>query len=90
MSRRTGIRLIRTLVALPALWVAAAVSAAAAAPAGQMTWAVHITLAPRWLDPGDNEGAITPFLTLYAVRRPPQADAGYSAPYEDLRLKTTP
>jgi peptide/nickel transport system substrate-binding protein len=69
MSRRTRIRLIRTLVvlALPALWVAAAVSAAAAAPAGQMTWAVHITLAPRWLDPGDNEGAITPFLTLDAV-----------------------
>ena len=69
MSRRTRIRLTRTLVilALPALWAATGVSAAAAAPAGQMTWAVHITLAPRWLDPGDNEGAITPFLTLYAV-----------------------
>ncbi len=69
MSRRTRIRLTRTLVilALPALWAAAVVSAAAAAPTGQMTWAVHITLAPRWLDPSDNEGAITPFLTLYAV-----------------------
>src|SRR5690349_14388195 len=32
-----------------------------------MTWAVHFTLAPRWLDPGDSEGTITPFLTLYAV-----------------------
>src|SRR4029077_6926966 len=40
---------------------------AAPAPTGQMTWAVHFTLAPRWLDPGDSEGSITPFLTLYAV-----------------------
>jgi peptide/nickel transport system substrate-binding protein len=32
-----------------------------------MTWAVHFTLAPRWLDPAESEGTITPFLTLYAV-----------------------
>src|SRR4030095_12099937 len=25
------------------------------------------TLAPRWLDPAESEGSITPFLTLYAV-----------------------
>jgi peptide/nickel transport system substrate-binding protein len=37
------------------------------APAGQVSWAVHFTLAPRWLDPAENEGTITPFLTLYAV-----------------------
>ena len=36
-------------------------------PSGQVTWAVHFTLAPRWLDPAENEGTITPFLTLYAV-----------------------
>jgi peptide/nickel transport system substrate-binding protein len=36
-------------------------------PAGQMTFAVHFTLAPRWLDPAESEGSITPFLTLYAV-----------------------
>ncbi len=40
---------------------------AAAPPAGQMTWAVRFTLAPRWLDPAESEGSITPFLTLYAV-----------------------
>ncbi len=40
---------------------------AASPPAGQMTWAVHFTLAPRWLDPAESEGTITPFLTLYAV-----------------------
>ena len=40
---------------------------AASPPVGQMTWAVHFTLAPRWLDPAESEGTITPFLTLYAV-----------------------
>src|SRR5262245_38810306 len=34
---------------------------------GQMTWAFHITIAPRWLDPGDTESAITPFMVLYAL-----------------------
>ena len=33
----------------------------------RMTWAVHITIAPRWLDPGDTETAITPFMVLYAL-----------------------
>jgi len=40
---------------------------AGAAPEGQMSWAVHVTLAPRWLDPGETESAITPFMVLYAV-----------------------
>ena len=34
---------------------------------GQMTWAVHVTLAPRWLDPVETESAITPFMVLYAI-----------------------
>ena len=46
----------------------------AAAPTGQMTWAVHFTLAPRWLDPG-------PRVEEAALTLP------YSAPYEDVRLK---
>ena len=32
-----------------------------------MAFAVHFTLAPRWLDPAESEGSITPFLALYAV-----------------------
>ena len=35
--------------------------AAAAAPEGTMTWGVDITLASRWLDPGETEGIATPF-----------------------------
>ena len=41
--------------------------AADPAPGGQLTFAVHFTLAPRWLDPAESEGSITPFLALYAV-----------------------
>jgi hypothetical protein len=42
-------------------------SQAVAAPEGTMTWGVHITLASRWLDPGETEGIATPFMVLYAL-----------------------
>jgi peptide/nickel transport system substrate-binding protein len=63
-------RLIGVFVVIALQTCLAAVGSAqpgGSAPAGQMTWAVHFTLAPRWLDPGESEGSITPFLTLYAV-----------------------
>src|SRR5438067_3724775 len=41
--------------------------AQAAAPDGQLIWAVHVSLAPVWFDPGDVSGIITPFLVLYAL-----------------------
>ena len=28
---------------------------------------VHVTLAARWLDPGDTEAFISPFMVLYAI-----------------------
>jgi peptide/nickel transport system substrate-binding protein len=37
------------------------------APTGQMTWAVHITLAPTWFDPAETGALITPYLCLYAL-----------------------
>jgi len=37
------------------------------APSGQMTWAVHFSLAPTFFDPGETTGIITPFLVLYAL-----------------------
>src|SRR5881396_2408457 len=40
---------------------------AAAAPEGQLTIAVHVSLAPAWFDPAETPGVITPFLTLYAL-----------------------
>src|SRR5438093_821639 len=46
---------------------AAGTSPAAAAPEGQMTWAVHFALAPTWFDPAETSGIITPYVVLYAL-----------------------
>src|SRR2546422_6968982 len=40
---------------------------AAAAPEGQLTWGVHISLAPTWFDPAETQGIITPFMVMYAI-----------------------
>ncbi len=34
---------------------------------GQLTWAVHISLAPTWFDPAETPGIVTPFMMLYAL-----------------------
>ena len=47
--------------------VALAPARAADAPAGQMTWALHFTLAPTLYEPAETPGLITPFLVLYAL-----------------------
>jgi len=41
--------------------------AATAAPEGQLTWGVHISLAPTWFDPAETQGIITPFMVMYAI-----------------------
>jgi peptide/nickel transport system substrate-binding protein len=53
------------VIALAAL--ALGTGSAAAAPEGTLTYGVHITLASRWLDPGEAEGIATPFMVLYAL-----------------------
>jgi peptide/nickel transport system substrate-binding protein len=56
------------LTALPLVaLVVALVSPAAAAPEGQITWGIHITLAPIWFDPADHPGQITPYMMLYGL-----------------------
>src|SRR5499425_3783081 len=47
--------------------IAAAPEVRSEAPAGQMTWAVHVSLAPTWFDPAETSGIITPFMVLYAL-----------------------
>jgi peptide/nickel transport system substrate-binding protein len=32
-----------------------------------MTWAIHVTIAPSWLDPAETTGIITQFMFLYAL-----------------------
>src|SRR5262245_59004006 len=34
---------------------------------GQMTWGVHVSLAPTWFDPAETPGIGTPFMILYAL-----------------------
>ncbi len=59
----------RDVFALAALGLVAGAPrfASAAAPAGQLTWGIHTTLAPAWLDPAETPGFITPFMELYAL-----------------------
>jgi peptide/nickel transport system substrate-binding protein len=40
---------------------------AAAAPSGQLTWAVHVSVAPTFFDPAETPGVISPFMILYAL-----------------------
>jgi peptide/nickel transport system substrate-binding protein len=55
------------LTVLVALLLAAVPGPSASAADGQMSFAAHVTLAPRWLDPAETESAITPFMVLYAL-----------------------
>ena len=40
---------------------------AQAKPEGEMRWALYVTLAPVWFDPGEVLGLLTPFWVLYAI-----------------------
>jgi peptide/nickel transport system substrate-binding protein len=59
----------RELLVLTALGLGAGVPglARAAGPHGQLTWGVHVSLAPTWFDPAETSGIITPYLVLYAL-----------------------
>jgi peptide/nickel transport system substrate-binding protein len=59
----------RAMLALSALGVAilGRSTAAVASTDGQLTWGVHVSLAPTWFDPAETPGIITPFLLLYAL-----------------------
>jgi peptide/nickel transport system substrate-binding protein len=54
-------------LALTLAWTGPAATRAAAAPEGQMTWGVHVSLAPTWFDPAETPGIITPFMLMYAL-----------------------
>ena len=66
VATRTGWRLSLLPLMLAAL-VALGSRPADAAPEGQLTWGVHITLAPTWFDPAEASGMITPFMVYYAL-----------------------
>src|SRR6201998_1675 len=59
----------RDFLALTALGLVAGVpgSSFAAGAQGQLTWGVHVSLAPTWFDPAETPGMITPYMVLYAL-----------------------
>ena len=59
-------RHVIALLAL-ALMVSAPGPSSAAKPEGQLTWGVHISLAPTWFDPAETPAMITPFMVMYAL-----------------------
>src|SRR2546428_62212 len=74
LSRRRSMRLVVLVLVFLAVLVSATPGGAADAPVGrsdapvgQVTWAVHISLAPTWFDPAETPGIGTPFMILYAL-----------------------
>lgn len=66
MTARSG-RSLLALTLLSLLALIAFAAPAAAAPEGQLVWAVHTTLAPTYFDPAEMSGIITPFMIYYAL-----------------------
>ena len=60
-------RLARIIALLAALALTAPAGPTSAAPTGQITWGVHISLAPTYFDPAETPGLSTPFMVLYAL-----------------------
>ena len=57
----------RDLLAAGAIGLAGGTLPANAAPQGQLTVAVHVSLTPTWFDPAESTGIITPYMLLYAM-----------------------
>ncbi|MBM4441376.1 MAG: ABC transporter substrate-binding protein [Candidatus Rokubacteria bacterium] len=57
----------RAAVLASLLVVVLSAAPVAAAPEGQVTWGVHITLAPTWFDPAETPPLITPYMVMYAI-----------------------
>src|SRR6516165_1889231 len=67
-SNQTGLTR-REVLALSAVGLVAGAPniGRAASPSGQLTWAIHVSLAPAWFDPAETEALITPYMVLYAL-----------------------
>jgi peptide/nickel transport system substrate-binding protein len=62
MSRRA-----RPLLAAVLALALVTPAAAFAAPEGQMSWALHFSLAPTLFEPAETPGIVSPFMILYAL-----------------------
>ena len=71
---RPRLALVVAALSLPGWLVASAVvtqrtsaQPATAQPQGDLTYAMHVTVAPAWFDPADNTGIATPFMVQEAL-----------------------
>ena len=63
--RVRSVRLAAVLAFTVLLFLPCVTPAAAAPPDGTLVIGLHVTLVNRWLDPGETEALITPFMVLY-------------------------
>src|SRR5678816_2844251 len=61
------IRSLAVAALLVLLVLASVTPTLAAPPDGTMVIGLHVTLVSRWLDPGETEALITPFMVLYPL-----------------------
>jgi peptide/nickel transport system substrate-binding protein len=67
MARRAFAPTVPVVLAVLLCLLAAPGASLGAGAEGQLTWAVHISLAPTWFDPAETPGMITPYMVLYAL-----------------------
>src|SRR5438105_1842025 len=65
--RSASLTILAGLLVAALLAGALAPAAAQTAPEGEMRFALYVTLAPVWFDPGEVVGVLTPFWVLYAL-----------------------
>ena len=58
---------VHRLVGCLAFVLLAVAAMPALAAEGELRWGLHVTLAPKWLDPAETEAFNTPYMVLYAV-----------------------
>jgi peptide/nickel transport system substrate-binding protein len=63
--RVRSVRLAAVLALTVLLFLPCVTPVAAAPPDGTLAIGLHVTLVNRWLDPGETEALITPFMVLY-------------------------
>ncbi len=66
-TKRSRVVALISILTLALALAPVAPAAAQAKPEGEMRYAMYVTLAPAWLDPGEVTGFLTPFWIMWAL-----------------------